>query len=164
MTPGRPFPWFTAILLVLATLGAGAIGGLITGGSDDPWYAALTKPRLNPPDIAFAIVWPILFALMAAGALIVLRKAGSLRASSQPLGIYFTMLAVNIGWSLFFFGLKDMAVALGVIAALWLLIVAMIGEFARHSKTAALLQLPYLGWVTFAAYLNVFILWANPTA
>ena len=164
MRASRSFPWFTAFLILLATFGAGALGALVTGGSDDPWYAALTKPRLNPPDMAFGIVWPILFVLMATGAVLVLRRVRSFTEASQPMGIYFTMLAVNIGWSLFFFGLKDIAVALGVLTALWLLIVAMIGEFAKHSKTAALLQLPYLGWVTFAGYLNLFILLANPAA
>jgi translocator protein len=69
---------------------------------------------------------------------------------------------VNVAWSLFFFGLKQIALSLGVLIALWLLIAAVAGEFGRFSKAAAWLQLPYLLWVTFAGYLNLYIWTANP--
>jgi tryptophan-rich sensory protein len=71
------------------------------------------------------------------------------------------MLAFNSGWSLAFFGMNEVALALGVLVALWLLIVAMMQDFWRYSHLAALLQLPYLAWVSFASYLNAFILFAN---
>ena len=99
---------------------------------------------------------------MTLSALLVLWRAKSLHAASRPMGIYFAMLMVNVGWSLFFFGLKQVELSLGVLMALWLLILAMMGEFGRISKAAAWLQLPYLLWVSFAGYLNLYIWSANP--
>jgi tryptophan-rich sensory protein len=157
----KAFPWGAGILLLLATVTAAAAGAVISGGSADPWYAALDKPFLTPPDLLFALVWPILFVLMAAGAMLVLERAGSFERAISPLGLYYTMLAFNAGWSLAFFGLQDVSLALGILVALWLLIIAMMQDFWRYSHLAALLQLPYLAWISFAGYLNAFILFAN---
>ena len=161
VTSAKAFPWGAGILLLLATVTAAAAGAVISGGSSDPWYDALNKPVLTPPDILFVLVWPALFVLMAAGALLVLERAGSFDRAVSPLGLYYTMLAFNAGWSLVFFGMNEVALALGVLVALWLLIVAMMQDFWRYSHLAALLQLPYLAWVSFAGYLNAFILFAN---
>lgn len=156
------FDWAGAALAAGATLGALLLGGWLSPGSDDAWYANLRKAPLNPPDIAFAFVWPVLFALMLAGALMVLHEAGSFKRASAAMGLYFTMLAANICWSLFFFGFRDPGVALGVLVALWLLIATMMLRFALHDPKAALLQLPYLIWVSFAFYLNASVLVLNP--
>lgn len=160
----RTFDWPGAVLVTAATLGALVIGGLISPGGEDPWYQNLRKAPLNPPDIAFAIVWPVLFALMLAGALMVLKEAVTFKRASAALGLYFTMLAANVCWSLFFFGFRDPPVALGVLVALWLLIGTMMLRFALHSPRAALLQVPYLAWVTFAGYLNIYVCLFNPNA
>jgi len=157
----KVFPWGAGILLLLATVTAAAAGGIVSGGSADPWYAALDKSFLTPPDIVFVIVWPLLFVLMAAGALLVLERAGSFEKAVSPLGLYYTMLAFNVAWSVAFFGLHEVALALGVLVVLWLLIVAMMQEFWRYSSPATLMQIPYLVWVSFAGYLNVYILFAN---
>jgi benzodiazapine receptor len=158
----RAPPWGASLVLVLATALAGAMGGIVTRSGKEPWYSGLEKSSLTPPDWMFGIVWPGLFSLMTLSALLVLWRAGSSSAASRALGIYFAMLMVNVGWSLFFFGLKQIPLALGVLTALWLLIIAVMGEFARISKPAAWLQLPYLAWVTFAGYLNLYIWSANP--
>jgi tryptophan-rich sensory protein len=158
----RAPPWGASLVLVLATAVAGAMGGIVTRSGKEPWYSGLEKSSLTPPDWVFGIVWPVLFSLMTLSALLVLWRAGSWHAASRPLGVYFAMLMVNVGWSLFFFGLKQIPLSLGVLTALWLLILAMIGEFARVSKAAAWLQLPYLIWVSFAGYLNLSIWTANP--
>ena len=89
----RWIDWPGAALVTAATLGALVIGGLISPDGEDPWYRNLRKAPLNPPDIAFAIVWPVLFALMLAGALMVLKEAGTFKRASAALGLYFTMLA-----------------------------------------------------------------------
>ena len=158
----RAPPWGASLLLVLATAVAGALGGIVTRTGKEPWYSGLAKSMLTPPDAVFGIVWPLLFSLMTLSALLVLWRAGDFRAASRPLGVYFAMLTVNVAWSLFFFGLKQIPLALGVLMALWLLILAVMGEFRPYSKAAAWLQLPYLLWVSFAGYLNLYIWWANP--
>lgn len=158
----QTFDWAGGALAAGATLGALLLGGWLSPGSEDPWYAYLRKPPLTPPDIAFAFVWPVLFALMLAGALMVLHEAGNFKRASAAMGLYFTMLAANVCWSLFFFGFHDPRAALGVLAALWLLIATMMLRFAIHAPKAALLQVPYLAWVSFAFYLNTSILVLNP--
>ena len=149
------------LLIILLTIATAALGAVISGGSDNPWYAGLTKPALTPPDILFAIVWPILFALMALGTTLVRIKAGSYRAASSALGLYFTQLAVNLSWSWLFFGFQQILLALIALIALWMLIFAMMRAFGKHSLAATVLQLPYLLWVSFAGYLNASILLLN---
>ncbi|MCH2458286.1 MAG: tryptophan-rich sensory protein, partial [Henriciella sp.] len=68
-------PWRIIITIIALTAAVAALGGLVSSGSQDPWYAALEKAPYNPPDRAFAIVWPILYSLMALGAIIVRLKA-----------------------------------------------------------------------------------------
>ena len=157
----KDFPWGAGIPLLFATVATAVIGGVISGGQSDPWYASLQKPFLTPPDLVFAIVWPALYLLMAGGAMIVLGRAGSFQRAISPLGIYYTMLAFNTAWSLVFFGFQDVPLAMGVLVALLLLIIAMMQDFWRYSHLAALLQIPYLIWVSFAAYLNSSIMIAN---
>lgn len=151
----------TIVLIALLTAATAALGAIVSAGSDDVWYAALTKPELNPPDLAFAIIWPILFTFMALGAVLVRIKAGSFAAASGALGLYFTQLAVNISWSWLFFGFHQVLLALVALAILWTLILAMIRSFAKHSMAAAVLQIPYFLWVSFAGYLNASILGLN---
>lgn len=158
----RTFDWAGAALITAATLGALLAGGQLSPGSEDAWYAGLRKAPLNPPDLALAFVWPVLFALMLAGALLVLKEARSFKRASAPMGLYFTMLAANVFWSLYFFGFRDPAIALGILIALWLLIATMMQRFAEYSLPAALLQVPYLLWVSFAAYLNFYVVAFNP--
>lgn len=154
-------PWLSYGLILLAAVAVSILGGLVSAGSEDAWYAALEKSRLTPPDIVFAIVWPSLFTLMAIGAALVRRAAGSFEAASSALGLYFTQFIANLGWSYSFFGFQQPALAMVVLIALWLLVAAMFAAFWRWSRPAALLQLPYLGWVSFAGYLNGVIVWAN---
>ena len=158
-TSGSALP--ATLLIAMLTATVAGLGAVVSGGSEDVWYAALTKPPLNPPDIAFAIVWPVLYVLMALGAVIVRISAGSIAAASGALGLFFTQLAVNLSWSWLFFGFHQVALALVALVGLWVLIAAMIARFARHSLAAAILQAPYLLWVTFAGYLNGSILILN---
>lgn len=160
MTQRRP-AFITILLIALLTAATAALGAIVSGGSDDAWYAALEKPVINPPDFAFAIVWPILFTFMALGAVLVRIKAGSFAVASGALGLYFTQLAVNLSWSWLFFGFHQILLALIALAILWVLILAMIRSFAKHSLAAAVLQIPYFLWVSFAGYLNASILGLN---
>jgi len=159
-TAARP-SWLTYGAIIASVLGVAYLAGRVSAGSEDAWYASLEKAPLNPPDIAFAIVWPTLFLLMAIGAILVRRSAGSFEAASGALGLFFAQLIPNMGWSYAFFGFQQPALALIILGTLWLMIAAMIASFWRWSRLAAYLQLPYLTWVSFAAYLNGYVVAAN---
>jgi len=151
----------TTFLIAIVTAATAGLGAAVSGGSADVWYFALEKPGLTPPDIIFAVVWPILFVLMAFGAILVRVKAGSFAACSAALGLYFVQLIANLSWSWLFFGFHQVQIAMITLIVLWILIIIMMRAFARHSTAAALLQSPYLLWVSFAGYLNGSILLLN---
>ena len=113
----------------------------------------LQKPPLSPPGIVFPIVWGILYALMGIGAARIYLAPES-RERTRSLLLYFVQLMFNFFWSIIFFNFQRFGFALIWLLVLWVLILRMILAFRRVDKTAALLQIPYLLWVTFAAYLN----------
>ncbi|MEP1145307.1 MAG: TspO/MBR family protein [Henriciella sp.] len=160
MSPSRPATLVTFGIAILTAATAG-LGAAVSGGSEDVWYFALEKPGLTPPDMIFAIIWPILFVLMAMGAVLVRIKAGSFAACSAALGLYFTQLALNLAWSWLFFGFHQVLISMIVLGALWVMIAAMMRAFSKFSTAAAIMQLPYLLWVSFAGYLNASILFLN---
>ena len=113
----------------------------------------IVKPPLSPPAIVFPIVWAILYALMGIGIARVALSAHS-EERSDAIQVYLLQLAINFTWSIFFFNLRTYGGALIVLLLLMLLIVWMIIRFRRVDRPAARLQIPYLIWVSFAAYLN----------
>lgn len=143
-----------------ASFGIAAAGAAITSGPVKTWYPTLAKPALTPPDIAFPIVWNILFALMAIAAWRVWRAAGLAQARTA-LALFGAQLLLNLGWSWLFFGRQQIGWAVIEIAVLWLAIAACMAAFARLDRIAAWLLLPYLLWVSFAAYLTGAILLLN---
>lgn len=143
-------PIITAILLPLA------VGGLSAGLSGDisSVYLKLDKPPLSPPGELFPIVWSILYILMGISSFIIwdnLRQSGSGRCGMI---IYAIQLVLNFFWSIIFFGCGQQFAALVVLLLLIALVVAMIISFGAISPIAAALQIPYLLWCIFAAYLN----------
>jgi translocator protein len=150
---------FTAI--IGATALVAALGGLAAGGEADPWYAALNKAPGNPPGFVFGIVWPALYTLMAIGACLVWNAAGSWKRTDGALSLFFLQLIPNLAWSWLFFGFRQPLLALIDIAILWIMAGLMIREFHRHSTLAAMMQYPYLAWLTFATYLNAWVVFAN---
>lgn len=126
-----------------------------------PWYYTLQKPPLNPPNWVFPPVWTALYALMAFAAWRVWDKSGTLRAARTPLRWFGLQLLANGLWSWCFFGLESPGLALVDIAALWPLILMTFLHFKRADRLAALCLVPYLLWVSFAAYLNIAIWWLN---
>jgi tryptophan-rich sensory protein len=123
----------------------------------DEWYGALTKPSWNPPNWLFGPVWTVLYLLMAISVWLVWRKEG-LGGAILPLVVFIVQLILNGAWSWLFFGLHRPALALIEILGLWLVILVNIIMFWRIDTVAGVLLLPYLAWVTFAAFLN-YTLW-----
>jgi len=118
------------------------------------YQTVIIQPPLSPPGIVFPIVWVILFALMGIGtALVSLSPASGARSAS--LILFGVQLGFNFCWSLIFFNLQAFGFALVWLVILWCLILWMLLSFRKVSPLAAWLQVPYLAWVTFAAYLNL---------
>jgi tryptophan-rich sensory protein len=149
------------VAIIGATALVAALGGLVSAGQDDPWYAALNKAPGTPPGFVFGLAWPILYTLMAVGACIVWRTAGSWKKADAALGLFFLQLLPNLAWTFFFFYYHLALLALIDIVILWVLVAMMIQRFGKHSKVAAQLQWPYLAWLTFATYLNAWVVFAN---
>lgn len=144
-------------LLVGICLGIGGLGGAVTASSVTEWYPTLNKPSFNPPNWVFGPVWTTLYAMMGIAAWRVWRAADRDRARG-PLAVFALQLAVNLGWSIAFFGLRDPGLAVAVILVLDLLVLATALMFRRIDGLAALLLVPYLAWIAFATVLN-FAVW-----
>lgn len=140
---------------------AGLIGAIFTASSIPTWYADLIKPDLAPPNWVFGPVWTTLFVLMGVAAWLVWREGWSKREVKVALGWFGCQLALNTLWSIIFFGLQSPGMALIEIGCLWLAIAVTIRSFYRVSVGAAWLLVPYLAWVSFAAYLNYMIWMLN---
>ena len=137
---------------------AGGIGSLFTVSAIPTWYAALAKPALNPPSWIFGPVWTTLYLLMGIAAFLVWNKGWDRQDARKALGVFLLQLVLNAVWSIVFFGLHSPFWAFVDIVAMWLAIVWTMTLFYRISKPAMWLLLPYILWVSFAAYLNYSIL------
>ncbi|KKW30061.1 MAG: Integral membrane protein [Candidatus Uhrbacteria bacterium GW2011_GWD2_52_7] len=143
---------------ILGSQAAGFIGSLFTFSSVRGWYTTLERPAVNPPGWVFGPVWTTLYLLMGIAAYLVWQKGMNKKEVRYALGLFVGQLALNAMWSMVFFGLHSPGGALVNIALLWLAIIATIQAFAKVSRPAAWLLVPYLLWVSFASYLN-FAIW-----
>jgi translocator protein len=137
-------PW--ALLPFLAALGGAAF-------PPDTWFAALIKPAWQPPSWLFGPVWTALYLMMGIAAGLVWLRGPSPRVRAA-LVAFGAQLLLNALWTPAFFGAHALGAALLVIVALWLAIITTMVRFARVSRWAAALLLPYLAWVSFATALN----------
>lgn len=149
------------MIAIVVSEGAGAIGSVFTVSAIPNWYAGLAKPALNPPGWIFAPVWTALYALMGIAAFLVWKKGLEKKEVKAALATFSVQLFLNAMWSILFFGLHDPFFALVDIVFLWIAILWTIIAFYKISRAAAYLLLPYLLWVTFAAYLNYSIWYLN---
>ena len=153
-----------ALFIVPAVLLLGRLSGFAGGSAaEDPWFMALDKPSIFPPPVAFGIVWPILYTLMGFAAAMVCAAWGS-RYRAPAILAFVLQLAVNLAWSPVFFGEHEIKLGLILILALDVAVAVTIVLFWKVRRTAALLLLPYLGWILFASALNYEFLRLNPGA
>ena len=146
---------YTALFVFLALVGAASATGAVH--EPGPFYAALVKPAWTPPDAIFAPVWAVLYVMIALAGWIVWRAQGL----GAALWVWLVQLALNSAWPWLMFGRKQINFAMFDIAALWLAIVVFIILAWRVRRSASLLFVPYLAWVSFAAALNFAILHLN---
>ncbi|MEL7663770.1 MAG: TspO/MBR family protein [Methanosarcina mazei] len=133
---------------------AGIIGSVFTSSSLDTWYILLEKPSYNPPAWVFFPVWTTLYTLMGISLYLVWEKGLQYKEVKTGVFLFGLQLVLNTLWSLLFFGLKSPYYAFLEILVLWIAILLTIIQFWKISKSASLLLVPYILWVSFAALLN----------
>lgn len=142
-------------LILIAFVGLTVAGGSLIGSFSAPgrWYLELDKPSFNPPNWVFGPVWTVLYILIGiAGARVWFREPGG------PLvRIWFAQMALNFVWPLVFFTAQRPDLALPVLLALLAAILGFVVVAWRRDRPSALLFLPYLGWASYAALLNLSI-------
>lgn len=139
---------------VALTFSAAGISSAFAARSVRTWYVTLRKPVGNPPALYFGPVWTALYFLMAVAAWNVWRVGGGWDGASSAITIFLIQLALNAMWSVIFFGLRSPSWALIEIILLWTVVLATTILFWRISTLSGALIVPYLAWVTYAAYLN----------
>jgi tryptophan-rich sensory protein len=144
----------SAALLVLAC------GGLLT--NIGPWYRNLRKPAWQPPDWAFGPAWTIIMTLVAVAGVLGWRAARGTQEHTLLIVLFLINGMLHVSWSLLFFRLQRPDWALAEVVLFWLSIVAIIVALWPVSHGAVLAMMPYIGWVSFAAFLNLTIVRLNP--
>ncbi|MFF0255295.1 TspO/MBR family protein [Micromonospora zamorensis] len=144
--------WWALVGFAAAVFVAAAIGGLGVQGTTGE-YASLQQPSWAPPSWLFGPVWSLLYALVAVAGWLVWRRVGF----GPALWAWTAQLVLNAIWTPLFFGAGEYGLAFAEIVVMWLAIGLTVVLFARVSRVAAALLLPYWAWVTFAAALNLSI-------
>lgn len=163
----RPRQALGLVAFVLIAYAVAALGSIATISQVDGWYADAEKVPWSPPNAVFGPVWTVLYALMAVAAWLVWRERERTDVR-RPLTLYVIQLVVNALWTPVFFGLYPFLgvaalwIAAAIIVALDVLVLLTLLAFRRVRRVAAVLLIPYAGWVLFATTLNVGIAALNP--
>ncbi len=139
------------ILFGLITYSASVIGGLVTVGFKEPWYSLINKPTFNPPSWVFAPVWTTLYLMMTVAIWLFWHSRNK---DMNTIYIYFIHIVFNTTWSIIFFGLHQILLALFVLIVLILMIIILILRFKRVNIVSYYLMIPYLLWCCYALVLN----------
>ena len=145
------------ILFFIMTYSASFIGGMATISFKEPWYSQLVKSAYNPPDWVFATVWTALYLMMT---LAIWFYWHSKNREMNTIYIYFIHVVLNTTWSIVFFGMHKILLALIVLMILIILIIILILKFKRVNYVSSYLMIPYLLWSCYALFLsfNLYIL------
>ncbi len=142
---------FTSLLICFLPA---IIGGLVTSSSVNTWYQTLQRPSFAPPNWLFGPVWTLLYFMQGISLYLIRQSQAESVAKLIAGSFFYIQLGFNLFWSILFFGFKNPFAGLLEIGFLVISVVFTIISSIRVSKTAALLLLPYLAWISFASYLN----------
>ena len=131
----------------------GVAASLLTGSGMER-FAMIEKPPLAPPAWLFPVVWTILYTLMGISSYLILISEAEEGGKEDAIRIYAYQLIVNFLWPTFFFNFQWYGFSFFWLLLLWGLVLLMILRFREIDKLAAYMNIPYLLWLTFAAYLN----------
>ncbi len=146
------------ILFLIITYSASFIGRLATISYKEPWYSELIKSNFNPPDWVFAPVWTTLYLMMT---LAIWLFWHSKNRDMNTIYIYFIHILFNTTWSVVFFALHNILLALINLVILIILIIILMLRFKRVNKISSYLMIPYLLWSCYALFLNFNLLILN---
>ena len=153
--------WKTYAFWIGLSETVGLLSGLLSGAGTETFGQTAVQPPLSPPAWVFPVVWTVLYALMGIGAARISQTPPA-PVRNKSLNLFIAQLIVNFFWSLIFFNAQAYGFALLWLLLLWGLVLWMILTFYKTDPTAAYMQIPYLLWLTFAAYLNIGIWLLNP--
>ncbi len=149
------------IAFILISWAVGGLAAYLTREGNNI-FDDIKTPMLTPPAIVFPIVWSILYTLLGIGAAkVYIGGYNGFEGAKIALGLFAADLAVNFFWSIIFFNMRDFGAAFIVLLVLLLISIVMTAFFGKVNKTAALLQIPYLLWISFAGYLTLMIFLMN---
>ena len=149
--------WKKLFWCIVLPLAVGGLSAFLTRGSMET-FQLLNKPVLSSPGWLFPVMWTFLYILMGIASYLVLTSG---KPNRSALTVYAIQLVFNFFWSVIFFNFDAYLFAFVWLVILWILILVTMILFFRISETAGYLLLPYLLWVTFAGYLNLYIYLLN---
>ena len=149
--------YLSLLLILLITFIASGIGGFTTASFKEPWYSEIILPSFNPPSWVFAPVWTTLYFMMA----LAIWKTWIKYFDLKILKIYFIHLFFNSTWSIVFFGLHQIGLALINLVIILTFIILLMKNYFVRSKVSFYLMIPYFLWSSYALILNSFIFYHN---
>jgi tryptophan-rich sensory protein len=150
--------YFSFFFFLIFAFGASTWGGFVTSIYKEPWYSTLVKPSFNPPDYLFPSVWTFLYISMAFGIWLIWINP---KKTEKVIYIYFIHLFFNASWSVVFFALHQIFLALVVILIIIILVLWLMKLYYPINKVSAYLMIPYIIWLGFAFVLNLNIILLN---
>lgn len=153
--------WRKLILSEVLCFLPGVLGSIFTFSQITSWYAGLHKPFFTPPNALFGPVWTILYFLQGVSFYLIWKGRIKTRQIRLGLLFFFIQLLLNALWSILFFGFHAVGLAILDIIGLWIFIFLVILSFAKVSKVASWILVPYLVWVTYAGLLTIGIFLLN---
>ena len=150
--------YFSFLFFLIFAFGASSWGGFVTSIYKEPWYSTLVKPSFNPPDYIFPSIWIFLYITMAYAIWLIWINPNK---KEKIIYIYFIHLLINASWSVVFFALHQIFLALVVIIVILLLVLWLIKLYYPINKLSAFLMVPYLAWLSYAFALNFYIFILN---
>ena len=152
MISGISERWIEIGVAVAIMAAVGLVGGLLT--EVGPWYEGLRFPSWRPPNWLFGPAWTVIYIFIACSGIVAWEHAPDAAARKELLELLAINIALNVAWSPLFFKLRRPDWALAELIVFWLSIAVLVGFILMFSPFAAALMAPYLGWVTFAGWLN----------
>ena len=149
--------YLSLAIIILITFLAPAIGSYATSAFKEPWYSELILPSFNPPSWVFAPVWSTLYLMMS----LAIWKIWTKIFDSKILKIYFIHIFFNSTWTVVFFGLHQIGLALLNLIVILIFIIILMREYFTKDKISFILMVPYLSWSGYALILNSAIFLLN---